>query len=645
VAKNLIDFSSYDDSFSSEKYWTPASTNYNGHYGYAETQYAYANYFQIGDVGDPDWRQARRLPFGDEALEALYPGNRSISFLQYAWEHPDADTDNGNPVKSYIEADPALEWALTEMSKLPQDSERYKHLAKFVAEARDYENRQIEEEAFIHAPSWAMDAIIYAQENAYSQEQTKIIEDFSPKSSQSAKVISSSPYMDQSSLKTYANVHEEYTVKLKKPIKSYCFALKNNQKVYGPYGDTYSAFKLYKGPSSWDSEAQTFKVEQMYKLLNESGIVPVFNSNQKLTAINHKPITADNVQEARANYSNLASAIHEANFITGTIVQHIRDIQDDIFWELLNKHIKLNKLGLEYKAILNQAGIGYTVIRQVGREPLRRYIEDFTQLESSLEQKVSTNYYVMTIGKDTVVGITSEKQIADMFKTGDSEDILYILLPKYMREKIGSPEEIRNMYGYDSKEHKAWRGKAIGFLTSDSGKHTTVKLQEIVSLYNTNRKVKTVLSKASREYGWLLGELPYNREHIKTMSDCLEAYGRAIIAFQQKTPAVKSIYARIKSLIEYKLAKKEIPTHVKELISQGKSIAFVYDLRRQEVPTGTIRQEMLNANLISQLEISSGSYLKIDLHWDYVFTNPSDVFRYVSNFNPSLAAVRLASGT
>ena len=112
-----IDFSSFDENELGEKHWTPPSHNYFGSHGYNETKLAIVNYLNIGDVGDPEWRDARRLPFGDEALEAFYPGSRGISFIQYPWEHPDADDVDENPVTRMISSDPTLEWALKEMEK------------------------------------------------------------------------------------------------------------------------------------------------------------------------------------------------------------------------------------------------------------------------------------------------------------------------------------------------------------------------------------------------------------------------------------------------------------------------------------------------------------------------------------------------
>ena len=134
--KMNIDFAVFDENEYSIQHWTPAAFDYTGAYGNAEAQYAAANFLSIGDVGDPDWRDARRLPFGDEALDALYPGSRTISFIQYPWEHPDADQSDAGPVNRMIESDPALEWTLTEMTKLEArgevGSDRYNSLADMV---------------------------------------------------------------------------------------------------------------------------------------------------------------------------------------------------------------------------------------------------------------------------------------------------------------------------------------------------------------------------------------------------------------------------------------------------------------------------------------------------------------------------------
>ena len=639
---NFIDFSDINDDEIIEKYWTPSALNYAGQYGGYETIYATANYLSIGDVGDPDWREARRLPFGDEALEALYPGNRALSFLQYPWEHPDADTDTGNPVKNYLEKDSGIEWVILEMNKTEVGSDRYNHLSQFLAEARDYTNRQVEEEGFIHAPSWAMDAIIYSQENSYNEEHTKLIEEFLPKSSQAARVISSAPYTDATSIETMRDIHHEYPVSFEEKGRLYTFALKDGKKTYGPYGAKINSIKFYKGKNTWEPKAQEFRSDEMYKLLHTAGITPIFNSKMELERIHYADITLDNLKSAKENYSLLANAIHEANFITGSIVGHIKKLEEDIFWETLDKKLRKDGLYSGLRDAAREIGLSGVTPRQIGKDGLAKVLEDFPKIQAEIETRIQTSYYVLNVGRNTTVAVTPDKQLADMFKSGNAEDVLYFMLPEKMRTKLGSLEEVINQYGYDSNEYSRWKIAATKFLTSDKSKYTTKSLQETISLYNVSHKVKTIRPRTLREYGWLLAEIPFTRTQITLMSSCLDLYGKAIIATQQNSPSIKPLYARIKNFLEYQIDNNLLPKRILMQIANMQNIAFVYNLEKTEITNKVEAKKLFDAGLASEAEIKAGNYLKIELMFDYVFDNPSDVFRYISNFGPSVKAVQLA---
>jgi hypothetical protein len=642
---NSIDFSDISENEVIEKYWTPPTLNYGGQYGAYETIYATANYLSIGDVGDPDWREARRLPFGDEALEALYPGNRALSFIQYPWEHPDADTDTGNPVKSYLEKDSGIEWVILEMNKTEVGSERYNHLSEFLAEARDYNNRQVEEEGFIHAPSWAMDAIIYSQEHSYNEEHTKLIEEFLPKGSQAARVISSAPYADGNTIETMRDIHHEYTISFQEKGRLYTFALKDGKKTYGPYGGKINSIKFYRGKNTWEPKAQEFRLEEMYKLLHSASITPIFNSKMELERIQHPDITLDNLKYAKENYSLLANAIHEANFITGSIVGHIRKLEEDIFWETLDKKLRKDRIYSGIRDAARELNLSGITPRQIGKDGMSKILEDFPKIQAEIETRIQTPYYVLNVGRNTTVAVTPDKTLADMFKTGSAEDLLYFMLPDKMRIKLGSLEDTITQYGYDSEEYRRWKIAATKFLTSDKSKYTTKSLQEMVCLYNINHKVKVIRPKTLREYGWLLAEIPFTRTQINLMSSCLDLYGKAIIATQQNSPSIKPLYARIKNFLEYQIQNNKIPKHILLEIANMRNISFVYNLEKTEITNKAEAKKLFEAGLASDTEIKVGNYLKIELMFDYVFDNPSDVFRYISNFGPSIKAVQLAQSS
>jgi hypothetical protein len=145
-----------------------------------------------------------------------------------------------------------------------------------------------------------------------------------------------------------------------------------------------------------------------------------------------------------------------------------------------------------------------------------------------------------------------------------------------------------------------------------------------------------------REYGWLLAELPLTRKETKTLSDCLEAYGRAIVAAQQQVPVIRQVFGRFKSVVERDLANSRIPEYAIQSIKDKSTVSFVYKLRTKDVPSGEERKDLLSAGLISQEEIRTNKYLDIELHYDYIFSNPSDVFRYVNNFAVTPATIKLA---
>lgn len=640
-----IDFSVFDENEVGEKYWTPPEQDYYGSHSYSEARYAIANYLNIGDVGDPDWREARRLPFGDEALEALYPGSRGISFIQYPWEHPDADESVENPVERMLERDSAFEWALKEMQNIEPGSERYNQLADLVAEIRNYNTSQIEEEAFVHAPSWAMDSLIYAQEKANDPEITKIVEDFAPRKTMRGKAISTTIYPDSRAIKSIANVYEEYDLKLPEGSREYCFALKNGKKVFGPYGAKYSNIKVYKDPNPKMSENAIFRREQMFKTLNGIGIIPVFDEDNKLHHINHMLITPDNLLEAKANYSTLANVINEANSTISFFVQHINMLQEDLYWDKLKSYlVKINAYDnvLSWSAKLNKNAALAPSLRAIGHIGLAELIDDYESVKSMIYTKINTTYYVLLVGKNNQVVITESKEDAEYFKSGNSDDLLYFLLDKKSKDKLGKLETICYTYGYNSKEYQAWVTKAIAALSSSKSRYSQESVQQLIAQYNTNRKVKTITSRTMREYGWLLAELPFTRSELTILSDCLEAYGRAIVAAQQKVPVIRQVFGRFKSVVEKDLANSRIPQHAIESIKNKSTVSFVYKLKTKDVPSGQEKKDLLSAGLLSQEEIRANKYLDIELHYDYVFSNPSDVFRYVSNFAVTPATIKLA---
>ena len=652
MSKKLnIDFSVFDESEYSLQYWTPASLDYTGAYGNAEAQYAAANFLNIGDVGDPDWREARRLPFGDEALEALYPGSRTISFIQYPWEHPDADQSDAGPVNRMIESDPALEWTLTEMSKLEArdevGSDRYNSLASMVAEIRGYEARQVEEEGFIHAPSWAMDAIIYAQEHAYDADATRLVEEFTASGANAGRVVSSVPYADVQSVKVMRDIHDEYEIKLPEGSRQHGFALRDGKKVFGPYGPKISALKLYKSPNSFQGNTSSFRREEMHKVLQATGIFPIYNQEGALDYIDHASVTPENLLQAKKNYSYLAGAINDANETTAAIVGHIKLLTEDLYWDKLKQHFISDRSYndvMAWSADLSGNGKPAACLRLIGHKGLEELVDDYLTLQEKINQRINTSYYVLTVGKNTTIAVTSSKEAADVFKTGNAEDLIYFMLPKNLQDKLGYFTKTVEMYGYGSREYAAWKTTAFKYLNSPKSKYKKDTIQNLVTLYNSNRRVKTVGSRTMKEYGWLLGELPFTRKELNILNDCLEAYGRAIVSAQQKVPTIRQVFGRFKSVLEHDISNGNVPDSTLARIVNSGTTSFVYKVRSKPVPQDLkIRKSMYNAGLVSNEELRAGNYLAIKLYYEYDFTEPSDVFKLVNNFNASPNAIKLAN--
>lgn len=645
-----------------ENYWSAPSENYGGSYGNYEHQYGLANFIQVGDVGDSDWRDARRLPFGDEALEALYPGSRGLIFLQYPWEHPDADDAIENPVERAIARDPALDWALQEMSALEPGSERYSELSALVAEIRDYERKQVETEGFIHAPEWAMEAILYSQEVSFDNDATRIIEDFEPRRASVARVISSSPYSDSNTLMIATNRHYEYEIKSKSNSRDWCFAIREGEKVFGPYGKPSGVLKLYRGPASYTS-FKDYKRGELYKVLISCGIQPVFDGDGNLSAISHDDVNIENLQEAKEAYNKLAEVIQESNSTASMIINHINDLSEDNYWDRLSAYTKRTLINSDdssgscYKS-LNDLLLGwlkeeysynFSSLREAGHEKLSAVYVEYDDLRMDLLQKDNTRYYVLKAGKDTTVSITSSKEEADAFRTGDANELLYWLMDPRWKRKNGRLDTVRSEYGLGSEEEREWISKANRSLHTDICRfkpqdgHISPVVQSIVSEYISFRKVKTVSSRNQRSYGWLLQEIPFGRPEIKVMSDCLEAYGRAIVKAQQTTPVVKRIFGRLQSVILHLIKNSKLPTYAINQIRENGSLSFIYNIKHSLVENDLHAQQLKADNLASDVEIRSGKYVNISIAFDYDLESPSDVFRYVRNFNVDPSTIKLLS--
>jgi hypothetical protein len=146
-----------------------------------------------------------------------------------------------------------------------------------------------------------------------------------------------------------------------------------------------------------------------------------------------------------------------------------------------------------------------------------------------------------------------------------------------------------------------------------------------------------------RQYGWLLNELPFTRKQLDVLSDCLEAYGRAIVSAQQQVPVIRQIFSRLRTVLEQDILADRVPVVALEQLTNSGTTSFVYKVESLPVPSNEKSKNALyNAGLISPEELRSQSYLAIKLHYEYDFTEPSDVFRFVNKFAASPTAIKLA---
>jgi hypothetical protein len=147
-----------------------------------------------------------------------------------------------------------------------------------------------------------------------------------------------------------------------------------------------------------------------------------------------------------------------------------------------------------------------------------------------------------------------------------------------------------------------------------------------------------------KEYGWLLGELPFTRKELNILNDCLEAYGRAIVSAQQKVPTIRQVFGRFKSVLEHDISNGSVQDSTLARIVNSGTTSFVYKVKSKPVPQDLkIRKSMYDAGLVSNEELRAGNYLAIKLYYKYDFTEPSDVFKFVNNFNASPNAIKLAN--
>jgi hypothetical protein len=443
------------------------------------------------------------------------------------------------------------------------------------------------------------------------------------------------------------DIHDEYEIKLPEGSRQHGFALRNGKKVFGPYGPRISALKLYKSPNSFQANASAFRQEEMHKVLQASGIFPIYNQENKLEYIDHARVTPDNLLEAKKNYSYLADAINEANGITAFIVGHIKLLTEDLYWDKLKQHLVSDRSYadvMSWSADLTADKKPASCLRAIGHNGLEELVDDYLTLRTKITERINTNYYVLTVGKNTTLAVTSSKEAADVFKTGNAEDAIYFMLPKNLQEKLGYLSKTVEMYGYDSAEYAAWKDTAFKYLNSPKSKYRKDTIQNLVTLYNSNRRVKTVTSRTMKEYGWLLGELPFTRKEFDILNDCLEAYGRAIVSAQQKVPIIRQVFGRLKSVLEQDILTGSVPDNMLDQIANSGTASFVYKVRNKPVPSDSKdKKSLYDAGLISAEELRAGSYLSIKLYYEYDFTEPSDVFRFVSKFNASPNAIRFAN--
>lgn len=650
-----------DEYIQRDRFWTPASLDYAGSNGNLETQYAKANYFSIGDVGDPDWRNARALPFGDENLEAIYPGNRSVSFILYPFEHPDADLVSVNRTKTFIEKDPALEWAIKEFNVLHEKSsrsesedERMANLSSLISDIRSYQSRQIEEEtSVLFVPDWAMDALIYSQMNSYDPESTRVIEEFAMPSSNSGTVISSVPYTDNATIESMFGVTEPYEIRLPDGSKEYCFALKNNSKTFGPYGNKLSALVLRRDRSPFaEKNTQAFRDAQFQKLLAECKISLIKDNDGNYSHIRHPSITSENLAEAKESYDLLAKTIFEGNSTAATIVSEITKITKDLASDEFTRQVK--KAGYRVREVIDWCHREYPetsksfILQEIPEEILVEAIPEYFDLKEKASSRVHNSLYILSYGHGDVLSYTSNREEANNWKNGSADHVLWYLLNKKNREEFMDDISAISSYGFGSKEYVQWKNSIISAIlrqkiskTNPAGisywapQYKVEDICRITAEYLAFRTTKFIPSKAQASCAWLFSEIPFTRKQINLLNDCLEAYGRAIVEAQQKMPIVRTVYSRIRAKLELLAKRGLLPENAVSAIQENGNISLVYQVMMKPVPTGSSLFELKSNGLISRDEERLGKYLHVDLYFDYVFNKPSDVFKFIRSFVPS----------
>lgn len=655
-----------------DRYWKFPSLDDPGSFCNEAVQLARANYFSVGDVGDPDWRNARALPFGDDSLDAIYPGTRTISFILYPFEHPDADTTPGSRTQRLIERDPALDWALKEMKGFPAEeartevqTEKYDALAKFVAEIRGYERRQIEEETLsFMAPAWAIDALLYSKDVAYDSDTTETIESFGFSTANSGTVISSIPYADARTLQAAYGLTETVTITLPTGTKEHCFALKGQEKTFGAYGGGISALVMEKELAPVPSfDFGKFREQEMYRLLGEVGITLVKGEDGNFDSIRHETISSENLAHAKESYDKLAIAIAEANSTANIIAREISNYSQDLYWDAIAATLK--KRGFDLRQIVdcakeNEPGLAdIHILRQIPTSVLSCIIKDWEEIASDTMERISTARYLLQYGNKEIAGMTTDREAAQAWKSGTGDHILWYLLSSSGKKKFLSEPEAIATFGFATPGYNRWRDSLVGRIIwernmnldkakktnprNSSSNFTMDDLNKIVSEYLSFATTKYIPSRTQRECDWLLKELPFTRKQINLLSDVLEAYGRAIVAAQQKVLILPQVYSRIRIKLENMAFARELPADAIESIRNNKRVSLVYQVAIKPVPTDKLTLAQLKRkSLISPKEESAGKYLHVDVYFDYDFKKPSDVFKFVREFVPSADTITYA---
>lgn len=628
----LEEFESYDEVAevsAMDTYYQPVKVGDFGSYGPAEIILKTAEYFDIGDVRNADWLNARAIPFGDyDSSEIGVLGGVVRYADELHWENaPRAST---TPDEDYIRNDPALLWTLQEMEriqKLGQD-ERLKKLYELLNCIKEYDKRQRDDELHL-VPTWAVEIIHYAITTGQKYD-PEILTETSQPESLTYRPVGRCAIPSTSEIEQYYDICKP--VEIRSKAKTWINYLDNGEKKYGPVGFSIGTTTFLR--SSYIESAKEHKEyteSNMVRLLMENGLSVSKDTGEYKVSLAK---TLQTEEELINSINNISNEVNRSSAILETILTYRKQVLKDLNREAALNYLSKVKRGNQTLLDVCKDVLDVKYFHQMNA---RQILNCLTNKEASsfinhLSTKVNDNLYILQVRNKygyQAIAYTKDKEIANKYKKSKAIDICWFTLPAFERTKYKIPSEAGD---------KLEIARAIKEIES-SNYFNFAGWRNFVPFFNSGHNVKTIPSLANREINWLFNQTTMNSKQIKTCKDGMYLLGAELVSIRSKRTSTSEVdriaFFRIQDEIKKMLVnyRNKIPNQLLKKLSTGYvDVYYNFKLESLDHFSDQDLRYYLQSKQITYHEFKTKQYVNTSIKFNYKCNTYTDVFQIVNNY-------------